>query len=211
MAATRRLSHDANHFAALANGAGCLVGHDTSRRRYNHRAHAAEHLRHLVLTAIDTQPRTAHPFQPVNHRPTVEILQVHSQLRLAIARVDIEIADVALVLQHLEDRSLELRGRHGDARLARALPIADTRQQISDRISHTHLIGSYQLALVRPGISPRDATSRIFERARPNLRYTPRERPVIAQRLRWRVGLASRGKVCNFAWPAARSSGEDFG
>jgi hypothetical protein len=38
------------------------------------------------------------------------------------------------------------------------------------------------------------------------LRYTPRERPVIAQRLRCRDGLASRGSDCSFACAAARSS-----
>src|SRR5271170_6724141 len=157
MAARWRLSHDANHFAALANGAGCLVGHDAPRRRYDHRPHAAEHLGHLVLAAVDTQPRAAHPLQPVNHRPALEIFQVHRQLRLAVARVDIKIADVTLVLQHLEDRSLELRGRHRDARLARALPIADTRQQISDRISHTHL---YRLLTSSPWSDPESRHAR---------------------------------------------------
>src|SRR5581483_1969051 len=43
------------------------------------------------------------------------------------------------------------------------------------------------------------------------LRYTPRERPVIAQRLRPRDGLASRGCDCSFACAAARSSGEVLG
>src|SRR6201998_1798698 len=69
----------------------------------------------------------------------------------------------------------------------------------------------HQLALARPGISPRLATSRIFTRASPNLRYTPRERPVIAHRLRCRDGLASRGCACSAAIAAARSSGELLG
>ena len=56
----------------------------------------------------------------------------------------------------------------------------------------------YQLALETPGNSPRTTASRTFTRARPKRRYTPRERPVIAQRLRPRIGLASRGSFCSF-------------
>src|SRR5437762_13936494 len=69
----------------------------------------------------------------------------------------------------------------------------------------------HQLALARPGISPRLATSRIFTLERPNLRYTPRERPVMAQRLRCREALASRGCVCSCACAATRCSGELLG
>ena len=50
-----------------------------------------------------------------------------------------------------------------------------------------------QLAFDTPGSSPRLTVSRIFTRDRPNLRYTPRGRPVMAQRNRPRLGLASRG------------------
>src|SRR5665213_1852723 len=70
---------------------------------------------------------------------------------------------------------------------------------------------SYQLALPSPGISPRIATSRSLQRDSPNLRYTPRERPVMAQRLRWRLALASRGCVNSAICAASRYSGVDFG
>src|SRR3546814_1033440 len=43
---------------------------------------------------------------------------------------------------------------------------------------------SYQLALVMPGISPFIAISRSLWRVSPNLRKTPRGRPVTTQRLR---------------------------
>src|SRR5260364_90422 len=56
----------------------------------------------------------------------------------------------------------------------------------------------YQLALITPGISPRNAISRILLRAKPNFRNVPRGRPVSAQRLRCRVGFALRGNCCNF-------------
>src|SRR6266702_2637430 len=49
---------------------------------------------------------------------------------------------------------------------------------------------SYQLALIRPGISPRSAISRSLLRPSPNLRNTPRGRPVRLQRFRSRTGDA---------------------
>src|SRR5207237_5632647 len=45
-------------------------------------------------------------------------------------------------------------------------------------------------------------------RPSPNLLYTPRGRPVSAQRLRSRVGLESRGSCCSFCRAAKRSSSE---
>src|SRR5215831_6444432 len=69
----------------------------------------------------------------------------------------------------------------------------------------------YQLALETPGNSPRATASRTLTRARPKRRYTPRERPVIAQRLRPREGLASRGSFCSFTCSSARASGEVLG
>src|SRR5689334_5890829 len=61
-----------------------------------------------------------------------------------------------------------------------------------------------------PGISPRSAYSRSLLRPRPNLRNTPRGRPVSAQRLRRRVGLALRGSACSLRRAAKRSSSEVF-
>src|SRR5512139_2544949 len=60
----------------------------------------------------------------------------------------------------------------------------------------------YQLALTTPGISPLKASSRILLRHRPNLRKTPRGRPVSWQRLRRRDGLELRG----MAWIFRRAS-----
>src|SRR5512137_2973418 len=65
---------------------------------------------------------------------------------------------------------------------------------------------AYQLALIRPGMSPRIAASRILVRARPNLRNVPRGRPVMSQRLRSRLGLALRGSACRRFIASMRSS-----
>src|SRR5574340_1839001 len=64
----------------------------------------------------------------------------------------------------------------------------------------------YQLALITPGTSPRMANSRSLPRPRPNFLNTPRGRPVKAQRLRKRTGLASRGNCCNLSRAPCRSS-----
>src|SRR6266496_3209057 len=71
-------------------------------------------------------------------------------------------------------------------------------------------IHPYQLALTMPGTSPRIANSRSLLRPRPNLRKYPRGRPVIAQRLRRRVGFALRGSCCSFCRAANRSSSDIF-
>src|SRR5689334_10766313 len=66
----------------------------------------------------------------------------------------------------------------------------------------------YQLALRRPGTSPRMVASRSLLRARPNLEYTPRERPVSSQRLRTRDGEESRGSFCSLVTASIFSSYE---
>ena len=48
-------------------------------------------------------------------------------------------------------------------------------------------VAAYQLAFRMLGISPRSASLRRTIRLMPNLRYTPRDRPVIWQRFLFRV------------------------
>src|SRR4249919_232802 len=64
----------------------------------------------------------------------------------------------------------------------------------------------YQDALRRPGTSPRIVASRSLLRPRPNFAYTPRGRPVRAQRLVWRLGEESRGSFCSLVAAAILSS-----
>src|ERR1700693_245894 len=73
------------------------------------------------------------------------------------------------------------------------------------------LCAPHQLAFDRPGISPRLAASRSLVRANPNLRYTPRERPVMEQRLRCRLAAASRGCCCKSTLAFSRSFPPVFG
>src|SRR5215472_10392159 len=66
---------DAQDLAPLADRARLAVGHDTLGRGDDHRPHAAEDPRQLVLAAVDPQPRTADALEPVDHRAALEILE----------------------------------------------------------------------------------------------------------------------------------------
>jgi hypothetical protein len=57
---------------------------------------------------------------------------------LALLADDGEALDVALVLQDLGDRHLQLGRRHHDAGLLDHLRVADAGQHIGDRITHAH-------------------------------------------------------------------------
>src|SRR5262249_40088067 len=73
-----------------------------------------------------------------------------------------------------------------DQLLARADTVADASEEISNRISHRHIryfLFAYQLLLMTPGISPRNASSRKQRRHISNLRRYARERPQRLQRL----------------------------
>src|SRR6185312_5205941 len=133
-----RSRHDAQDFAALADGARLLVGHHALGRGHDHGAHAAQNLRQLVLAAIDAQPRTADTLQAVDDGPALVILQAHGERRLAAVVLGAEVGDVALILQYLEDGHLHLRGGELHFALAGGLAVADAGQQVCDRISHAH-------------------------------------------------------------------------
>src|SRR5689334_2844882 len=193
------LSHVAKHFATDAGCTCFTVGHHTLRGRDDCDAQAVHDLRDLVLALVDAQARTGNALDALDNRTANVIFQTDVQFRLATFGGHGEIFDVTLVLQDVGDRNFHFRRRHRHVGLLHALCVADAGQHIGDRIAHTHCLFSYyQLALVIPGISPFMANSRSLVRARPNLRKVPRGRPVMAQRLRWRVGAELRGRACSF-------------
>src|SRR3954465_1639375 len=75
---------DAEHFAALADGTGLLVGHHALGGRDDDSAHATEHLRQFVLATIDAQARPGDALEAVDHRSAFVILEANGQGRLAI-------------------------------------------------------------------------------------------------------------------------------
>src|SRR4029077_10322208 len=129
---------DAQHLTALARGTRLAVGHHALRGRDDHGAHAAEDLRQLILAAVNPQTRAADALEAVDDGAALEIFQPHRQARLAAIGIETEVADVALLLQHLDDGGLEVRGSELHFALARSLAVADACQQVGNGVSHAH-------------------------------------------------------------------------
>src|SRR5688500_701089 len=124
-----RSRDDAENFTADPVGAGLAVGHHAARGRKDRHAKAVHDARNVVAAAVHAQARLRHALQALDHRPAGVVLEADAQLFLgavvAAAVADGEILDVALVLQHLRDRALQLRRRHRYLRVAHQLGIAD--------------------------------------------------------------------------------------
>src|SRR5262245_28605598 len=112
---------DAQHLTALAGGARLAVSHHALGRRDDHRAHATENLRQLVLATVDAQPWAADALQAIDDRTALEVFQPDREAWLATVGIEMEVADIALLLQHLGDGSLEARGGELHLALARNL------------------------------------------------------------------------------------------
>src|SRR3546814_16604108 len=90
--------------------------------------------------------------------------------------------------QDIEDVRTQLRRRRTHLRLPRPLSIADTRQQISEGIAHSHRpTSSYPLDLTLPGILQTAASSPIVIRLSLTFRSTQRVTPVDCHRFRRRL------------------------
>src|SRR5690606_31565911 len=215
------LGHEAQDFATDALLARLRVGHDALRGGNDGDAEAVEDLRQLGLATVVAQARARHALHALDDRAAFVVFQLDLELGLGAVLGHARSGDVALVLQDLGDGHLDLGRRHLHRRLADGRRIAHAGQHIGDGISHAHgslplsapisaglrislepapggrLEPCYQLALRRPGTSPRMVASRSLLRPRPNLLYTARGRPVSAQRVVWRDGEESRGSFCS--------------
>src|ERR1700690_1964981 len=189
------LGDDAQHFAAHAVGTGLAIGHPPLGGGDNCHSQAVHYPWKIVGAAIDAQAGLADALDLFDYRAPGIVLELDLQLRLRFA-AHRKTVNVTFILQSLGNCHLHLGRRHRDHGLFHGLGIADWGQHVGDGITHTHNVLPYHLALTMPGTSPRMAASRNFMRDKPNLLYTPRDRPVSAQRLRWRVGLALRGNFC---------------
>src|SRR5450755_2961324 len=130
---------DAQHFAADAGGARLAIGHNPVRRRDDGDTQSVHHARDIVLALVNAQTRLRYALDFFDHRPAGVVLQRDLQLRLGFVAHDGETFDVALVLEHFGDRQLDFGCGHLRRGLFRELRIADARQHIGDRISHTHV------------------------------------------------------------------------
>src|SRR6516165_4685664 len=164
---------DAQHLTTLAGGARLAVGHHALGRRDDHRAHAAEDLRQLVLATVDAQPRAAHALEAIDDRAALEILQSDGEAWLATIGIETEVADVALLLQHLDDGGLDARRGELHLALARGLAVADACQQVGNGVGHAHAAPLTSSPWRGPG-SPRGLRPRGSSRARGRTCGTPR-------------------------------------
>src|ERR1700722_7748964 len=112
------LGDGAEHFAAHAIGARLYVGHQTGRRRDDGDAQTGHDLWQFVLAAINAQTGTTDAIEFFDRRTTFEILQRDLELGLVVLElVDLVIANVAFVLQQLDDGDFQLGVRHAYRRL----------------------------------------------------------------------------------------------
>src|SRR5436190_16533171 len=142
----------AQDFATEAALARLLVGEQALGGRDDAHAHAVQHRTDVVRAAIDPAAGTAHPLQVEDRRRAVfGIAQEDAQaLHRTVAFEQAEVPGQALFLQQAADLELELRGRHVEPVVLGDVGVADTRQQVRNRIGHAH-DASYQLALTTPG------------------------------------------------------------
>src|SRR5690606_39866181 len=147
-------------FAADAGGAGLAIGHDATGSRHDSHTQTVHDLRDGLGTLVDAQAGTRDAVDALDHGAAGVVLQGDLELGLGLLSIDLEVFNVAFVLQHSGNSRLQLGGGHGDRRLVDLLRIAHAGQHVGDGIAHAHVCFSYQLALVMPGTSPRIAISR---------------------------------------------------
>src|SRR5438105_10051841 len=132
--------NDAKHFTAHAVGARLAVGHHAARGRQDRHAQAVHDARNVVAPLVDAQARLRHALEALDHRPPGVVLERDGELLVAAALAQREVLDIALVLQHLGDRGLQLRRRHHRFRVPDHLGVADADQHVRDRIAHAHSV-----------------------------------------------------------------------
>src|SRR3569832_1734881 len=135
---SQSLGDVADDFAADAARASLADGHHATERGHDGDAEAGLHLRDVVAALVDAQAGPAHALDALDDRAAGVVLERDFKFALVAVLLDLEAVDVALVLQDLGDRDLDVRGRHADRGLRHHLRIADARQQVGNGITHAH-------------------------------------------------------------------------
>src|SRR5262249_40644877 len=120
--------------------AGCAAPrHQAARGGEDVDAQAAVHAGDLVLAAVDAAAGPAHPLQVGDHAlHPWSVLQEDAQHALLVVLGDLEVRDVALVLQDARDLDLELRGRHVHLGQLGPDSVPDPGDHVGDGIGHVH-------------------------------------------------------------------------
>src|SRR5438105_2602489 len=185
--------HVAEYFATHAAAAGFLTGHNALRRGEDGDTKAAVDARDLALGRIDAQPRPAHALEAHDDRlARGGISEMDANIFVRAFAADLEVADIALVLEDLSQRYSRLGGGHVCVIVAGHERVPDPGEHVGDGIGN-HF--AYQLDFFTPGIWPSRANLRKQIRQRPNLRMYARGRPHRRQRLRRRT--ANFGALLN--------------
>src|SRR2546423_9853826 len=134
------LPDEAHDFAAdslLFRGA---CGDQPSRSRQDRHTHSAEHARQAILAGIDTAARLGHPLE-VGDDPLAapSVLQLDDQGIEALALLDVEVRDVALLLEDARDALLQPLGRHLGRLVQRLVGVADAGEHVRYGVGH-HLV-----------------------------------------------------------------------
>src|SRR3954466_14208756 len=162
-------------------------------------AQAVHDLWDLGVPHVAAQPRFRLALDLADGRPlALVVLEDQVQGSLDGVLLDGDLADEALLAQHVADALLDLAGGEIELLEPRALCVADPRQQIGNRIGHAHLplpppavpVGApaplptldYQDDLITPVISPFRARLRKQMRHIWNLLRNARLRPHSSQR-----------------------------
>ncbi|BBG29116.1 SAM-dependent methyltransferases [Zymobacter palmae] len=166
------LEYGADDFTADASLTCSAVGHYALGGGNDRHTQTICNLGKFILALVDAQRRLGYALQVFDDRFAFEILKGHIQLRLLVT-FDSEVRNVTFFFQYARYLDLDLRRRNRNRRLGSLLRIANTRKHIRQSVLHAHLshscVRGYQLALVKPGMSPRIAASRSLLRPRPNL------------------------------------------
>src|SRR5216117_3523114 len=155
---------EADDLAAHASLLRGLARDQAARGGEDRRAHPSEDPRQAVLPSVHAPPGLGDALQVGDDAlPVPTELEVDRERVEALAVLDVEVRDVALLLEQAGDLLLDLGGRHRRRVVHRLVGVADAREHVSDWIG-VH----YQLDLVMPGIWPSCARSRREIRQRPN-------------------------------------------
>src|SRR4029453_7635937 len=129
----------AEDLAAHALAGGGLAGHQAAGGGEDVDAQAAVHAGDLVLAAVDAAAGPSHALQ-VGDDPlhAGAVLEEHAQVALLVVLAQLEVRDVALVLQDAGDLDLQLGPRHVHLGQLRAHTVPDPGEQVRDGIGHVH-------------------------------------------------------------------------
>src|SRR3954469_20717545 len=149
------LPDESEDFAAHALSCCLTVGEQTRRRGDDRHAEATQNTRQVGGFRVDTQAGLGHPAQPRDAAFTARaVLQLHHQ-RLAHPRIlGVVVGDVTLALQDLGDIGLDLAVRQRHLIVVRRIGVAQTCQEVCDRIRHGHDSRFTFLAAVPTGSNP---------------------------------------------------------